>query len=164
MVRNPVERAESHWNHLLRQVRACDTLDDLVDVALTFNDNCIPPLSEGQVVKTAKSAWKIEDDDRNWVGGPAQVVFPTADVNRLKHDPNAFTYLAMLKAAHGGRREPFALAARAMRREEVMPGWGRNKYMQVTNTLIESGDLVRVHEGGKHPGDGPHLYTLRTWP
>ena len=144
---------------LLRQVRTCDTLDDLVDVARTFNSNCIPPMLDAQVVKTARSAWQFEDEDRNWLGGPARATFTVNDIDRLAAKPDAFALFAKLKVTHLARRNPFALDARAMYRDNVMPGWSRNRYMATTNWLVESGDLVRVHQGGKRPRD-PSFYVL----
>ncbi len=64
---------------------------------------------------------------------------------------------------HGGRREPFALDARAMHRDKVMPGWSRNRYMTTTNWLVETGYLVRVHQGGKKGLHDPSLYVLPIW-
>jgi len=142
-------RGDTLFKFLLRQARACDTIDDLLDVARTFNDTaCIPPLSDGMVVKAARSALKYETD--------------ADDVKRLVNDPDGFAFLAMLKVTHSARPNPFALDAKAMRRANVMPGWGRNKYMGATNRLTGAGDLNRVYKGGKYPGDGPSLYKLRT--
>lgn len=148
------------FSHCLAQARHCDSIDDLLDVARTFNAfSCVPELPDGQVVKTARSAWRCQQDGRNWSGGPARAVFTTDDVERLLHDPDAFTFLAKLKITHGNRSDPFALDAKAMRLANVIPGWGRNKYMAVTESLRRTGDLDRVYTGGKKPGD-PHLYRL----
>lgn len=155
-------RGDTLFKFLLRQVRACDTPDDLMDVARTFNaDSCLPPLTDSMVIKTARSAWQYENetDRENWVGGPARVVFTADDVDRLVADADAFAFLAKLKVAHGGRLEPFALDARAMNRTDFIPGWGRNRYMAVTERLVISGDVDRIYKGGKRPGDHS-LYLL----
>ncbi len=65
-----------------RIARACDTLDDLLDVAWTFNNTFVPPLPDAQVVRTARSAWRYEAEDLNWLGGPARAVFTDHDINR----------------------------------------------------------------------------------
>jgi len=154
-------RGNTLFKFLLRRTRACDTFEDLLDVARTFNDTaCIPPLSDGMVVKAARSVWTNYRGEKNWAGGPPRAVFLSDDVKRLVSDPDGFALLAMLKVTHSARPDPFALAATAMRRENVMPGWGRNKYMAVTKRLTAAGDLDRVYEGGKYPGDGPSLYKL----
>jgi hypothetical protein len=50
-------RNSALWKHCMRQAHHCDDFDALLDVAHTFNENCLPPLEEAEVVKTAKSAW-----------------------------------------------------------------------------------------------------------
>ncbi len=143
----------------MRQVRACDTLDDLVDVGRTFGATCIPPLSDTEVVRTARSVWNYEAGGRNWLGGPARAVFTVNDIDRLVAKPDAFALLAKLKVTHEARRAPFALAAVAMERDKVIPGWHRKRYTAATNWLVKSGDLVRVHQGGKGLHD-PSTYVL----
>lgn len=148
------------FSHCLAQVRFCDTIDDLLDVAQTFNTHsCVPELPDGQVVKTARSAWRCQQEGRNWSGGPARAVFTTDDVERLLHNPDAFAFLAKLKITHGARPDPFALATKAMHSSNVMPGWGRQRYKAAIKQLRETDDLVCVYEGGKRRGD-PHLYRL----
>ena len=107
-----------------------------------------------------RSAWNYEADDRNWLGSPPRATFMVHDISRLVANPDAFALLAKLKVTHGARRAPFALDARAMHRNKVMPGWSRNRYMETTNWLVESGDLVRVHQGGKKGIHDPSFYVL----
>ncbi len=147
------ERGVRLFRFLMHQVRACDTLDDLVDVGRTFGATCIPPLPDTEVVRTARSAWNYEAGGRNWLGGPARAVFTVNDIDRLVAKPDAFALLAKLKVTHEARRAPFALAAVAMERDKAIPGWHRKRYMAATNWLVKSGDLVRVHQGGKGPHD-----------
>ncbi len=154
------ERGVRLHRFLLHQVRACDTQDDLVDVGRTFGNNCIPPLSDASVVKTARSVWRYKLEDRIWVGGPARATFTVSDIDRLAANADAFAFLAKLKVTHEARRAPFALAALAMERDNVMPGWHRKRYMAATNWLVKSGDLVRVHQGGKKGRHDPSLYAL----
>ena len=85
------------------------------------------------------------------------MIFSSEDIERLR--PDDLAYLARLKVAHGGRQRPFALDARALRRADFIPGWGRNKYMAMTRRLVESGDLVRIHRGGRRIHD-PSFYRL----
>jgi hypothetical protein len=63
------ERNKSLWWHCMEQAHSCDTIDDLLDVAQTFNqDSCIPPLGDDEVVRTAQSAWKYTEQGNNRVG------------------------------------------------------------------------------------------------
>ena len=152
-------RDDAMFRFLLRQVPHCDTLDDLLDVARTFNDTCIPPLPDAQVIKTARSAWRYQEEGRNWLGAKARVTFTADDIACLMPNPFAFALLAKLMEMHGGRREPFALDARAMHQDNVMPEWSRNRYMAATKWLVENDALDLVHQGGKRRGD-PSLYAL----
>jgi hypothetical protein len=56
------------FKRLLREVRACDDFDTLLDVARTLNAECNPPMSDVQVISKAKQAWKYETAGNNWVG------------------------------------------------------------------------------------------------
>ena len=128
-------RNDRLFKFLLRQAHACDDPDALTDVARSFNHTaCLPLLSDTEVLKTARSAWRYQTEGRIWAGGPARVVFTAEDHARL--DPDAFYLIAKLKFSHGGRREPFAVASEAMERDAVIPGWGRKRYMSATNRLV----------------------------
>ena len=103
-------RNDRLFKFLLRQAHACDDPDALTDVARSFNHTaCLPLLSDTEVLKTARSAWRYQTEGRIWAGGPARVVFTAEDHARL--DPDAFYLIAKLKFSHGGRREPFAVGA-----------------------------------------------------
>jgi len=157
-------RNDTLWKRCMHQVRHCDTVDDLLDVARTFNThNCVPELPDAEVVNTARSAWKYQQDGKNWVGGPSQVVLPADDIDRFrmtKNGADAFLLQAVLKCKHGGRHEPFALVATAMKHDNVIHGWGRDRYRNAFKTLMTQGDLERVHVGGNTLHD-PHKYRLR---
>ena len=81
------------------------------------------------------------------------------DFERLNRDADALAFLTVLRLSHGARQDSFALDARAMRRDGLVAGWGRDKYMAVTRKLLESGDLVLVEQGGRSLRD-PSLYRL----
>jgi len=139
--------------HCLHQARYCDTENDLLDVARTFNVNsCVPELPDAEVVKTVRSVCKWKQENRIWVGGPPQVVLPATDIDRFAQAENgadALMLLTVLKCNHGGRHEPFAVVAGAMQEANKIAGWGRDRYRNARNSLMKQGDLVRVHVGGK---------------
>jgi len=158
------QRGDTLFKHCLRQVRHCDDVDTLLDVARTFNVNaCVPELPDAEVVKTARSAWKIQQDGKNRVGGPPQVVLPATDIDRFAQAANgadALMLLTFLKCNHGGRHEPFALVVDAMKEANVLGGWGRDRYRNAIKTLMKLSYLVRVHVGGRGP-NSPHKYRLK---
>src|SRR3546814_2136353 len=61
--------------YCMRAAPHCDDLDALLDVARTFaEDALMVPLSEAEVVKTARSAWDYEVTDRNLFGRGAALI------------------------------------------------------------------------------------------
>lgn len=146
---------------LLREALAVDSFDDLLDCAHTINGDCVPQLEDYKVVKAARSAWKMTLEGNNWCGGPPRGTFIMEDLERLGGDPYAFTFLAKLRLLWGGLNKPFPLDARAMREADTMPGWSRNRYLDVIKTLLAFGYLLRVYRGGKYKGDAS-LYLIRS--
>jgi hypothetical protein len=138
---------------------SCDSLGDLVDELLSFNDDvCIPPLPEAEVIRAAESAWKQETEDRNWVGHPrscGQVVVSDNDVDRfanasIKNGPDAVFLRVKLRAKHAARDsrgQPFAIATQAMADAGVIPGWKEKRYRNAKNVLLEMGEIVRLRKG-----------------
>jgi len=62
------ERDNALFRHCLKQAHYCDDFAALIDVAHTFNEGCLPALPDGQVEKTARSAWRYEITGTNSVG------------------------------------------------------------------------------------------------
>jgi hypothetical protein len=87
------------FRHCAEQAQYCDSLDDLLDVARVFNDNCQPPLADSELVKTAGSAWK------HTLGGTVRygmvsVPRPAIETLAPKH-PDALALLTLLSALNG---------------------------------------------------------------
>jgi hypothetical protein len=94
-------RNNALWRHCMRQAHHCDDLDALVDVARTWNASLLPPLTDDEVVKAAKSAWGYTQRGDNWFGRHG-VFFGTEEVNRLiTSDQDQFVLLAFLRANNG---------------------------------------------------------------
>ena len=95
--RKPVAAEGERNNKLFRrcaeQALYCDTLEDLVDVAKTFNANCVPPLSDAEVVKTATSAWKWTLDGTRRHG---MVSVPRPAIEALARNPDGLALLTCL--------------------------------------------------------------------
>ncbi len=149
-----------------------DVSVDLLDVAQTINASYLPPLSDAEVVKTARSAWGLETRGENWRGYRGQGAHVPLDarvVDRLlvfdpRHGPDALALYVTLQAAHDARvarGETFAVAARAMA-YQVLP-WTERRVRIATKTLVKFGLLERVHDGGTGKGDAAQ-YTFRSPP
>jgi hypothetical protein len=101
------ERNDKLFRHCAAQALYCDALEDLVDVAKTFNNNCVPPLSDIELVKTARSAWKwtLGGKVRH---GMVSVPRPAIESLALKN-PDALA-LFMVLAALNGQKSTFWIA------------------------------------------------------
>jgi hypothetical protein len=147
----------------LREVRHCDTIDDLIDKALHINDsNLEEPLPAAEVEKIAHSAWDYDQRGGNWVGREARAVIDRSTFEILQQNPDAYVLWTKLKFEHGARKEPFALCLEAMGKGEVIRGWrDKRRYRKARDWLVEQGFLDQIHLGGRAAGD-PHLFRLST--
>src|SRR4029077_9833942 len=82
-----------------------DDLDALTDVVRTRNMDCMPPLSETEVVRIAVSAWSYQQEGRNLVGRGRAFVFANADYERLQEEGGdaAVVLYCELRAKHWNR-------------------------------------------------------------
>ena len=142
------ERNDKLFRHCLGQAQYCDTFDDLLDVARTFNDDCLPPDSEPTVVKTATSAWK------RTLGGTVRhgmVSLPGPAITALApENPDALALLTVL-AAFNGRDSTFWIA-NGMAGTRVA---GAQRLVRARNELLKRGIIQRVSAARQH---SPALY------
>jgi hypothetical protein len=127
-------RNRSMWTHCMRHSHYCDTLDDVIDVAQTYNDqSCNPPLPDDEVIKVAKSAWKITEAGNNRIGQHGSWL--TKDtVNGMIGEPYALSLLAFV-SAQNGPNATFWVADGL--RDKL--GWPRRAFQKARRTLIKSG-------------------------
>src|SRR5262249_54452963 len=81
----------------LEAARHCDDFDALCDVARTRNSEFLPPLEDGEVMRTAASAWRYETQGRNYIGG-RRAGFSESEVLPLMSDPRVGALLLRAKA------------------------------------------------------------------
>ena len=109
------QRNRALWWHCMEQAHSCDTFDDVLDVAQTFNeDSCIPPLGDDEVVRTAQSAWKYTEQGNNRIGRHGSWL-TAASVESLARDPYALALLAWLQARNGPGAKFIVADARYLR-------------------------------------------------
>jgi Bifunctional DNA primase/polymerase, N-terminal/Primase C terminal 1 (PriCT-1) len=94
-------RNNTLWRHCMRSARYCDNLDALLDVARTRNEDFLPPLTESEVVKTARSAWDYTQRGQNRFGRPGVFFEAKEATDLICSDPDAFMLLAFLLANNG---------------------------------------------------------------
>src|SRR5258708_760998 len=136
-------RNSALWKHCMRQAHHCDDFDALLDVAHTFNENCLPPLEEAEVVKTAKSAWQYTERGQNRFGQHG-AFFPIEEVHAMLHDQDAFFLLAFLRANQG----PWATFMCANGLAQTF-GWPRVRFASARRRLIELGYLRLVRAAAR---------------
>lgn len=150
-------RNRALFEHLMREAKHVDELEDLLDVARTFADTeFAASMTDAEVLKITRSAWGYERKGLNRFGAAATVNITRAAV--LTHaatHPDAFALLSILQAHHAGRREEFAVAA-AM--ADAL-GWSVRRFKTARAYLLEHGLLTRTHAGGRGPHD-PARYRL----
>jgi hypothetical protein len=149
-------RNKSLFRYALSHARHVDDEETLLDVARTENENaCIPQLPDDEVVRLVRSAWKIQQEGRNFVGGR---IVPTSfgEIDRLAHgSPDALALLMLLRRYHNCREE-FALG-KAMASKL---GWSLPRFRAARSCLEEEDYITCLHPGGKGKHDPPR-YALR---
>jgi Primase C terminal 1 (PriCT-1) len=98
-VRRRIEIGErNNWlfSQCLRHAGSCDDLDTLLDVARTRAEEYFgEPMSDAEIVKTAKSAWGYEQRGENWAGTAARYPITMDELRRLEELGSDATVLAV---------------------------------------------------------------------
>jgi len=147
-------RNASLWRHCMQSAHYCDDFDAVLDVARTRNAEFMPPLTDSEVMKVAKSAWDYTERGANRFGRHG-VFFATDEVNHLiTSDSDAFVLLAFLRA--NNRPERVFMVANGL---AGTLGWGLNRFRRARNRLEETEiEMVRRPSTFK----GPALYRWKS--
>ena len=105
------------------------------------------------LVTPVRSVWQIEAEGRNWIGQGPRVQISKSEADAIKGSSDALLLLITLRLAHGGRQGPFAVSPKGMQSADLIPGWGRIRYTNARDALLELGFLEQLHRGGSRPGD-----------
>jgi hypothetical protein len=132
------------WRHCMRQAHHCDELDDLVDVARTYNSMQVEsPLDDAEVIKTAASAWGYTIRGENLFGQGGGVLIPHSDIDGLMQEsPDAFILESWLRRHHWGR--DFVISNDMA---PTMPegGWTRKRLAKARHELEHRNRIQLVH-------------------
>jgi hypothetical protein len=137
------ERNNRLFRHCMRNAHYVDTFDALLDVARTFNDDCLPPMEDSEVLQTAESAWGYTERGQNRFG-QFGAWFPFEEVATWGADPDAFYLLAFLRANQG----PASMFMCSNGLAEKF-GWGRKRLAEARHRLIALGYLNPVRQAGR---------------
>jgi hypothetical protein len=126
------------FRQLGREAHYCDDFDSLLDCAQTLNEQFGVPLEEAEVIRIARSVWKMTIEGRNRFGQYG-AWWSVNDVDRLVADPHLCTLLSWLKAHNGPGRQ--FLVADGLRNKL---GWPRRQLTKARQRAIDGGWIVQV--------------------
>jgi hypothetical protein len=128
------------YEHCRHQAKRCADIDAQILEAKRFRERCEDPASIGnlEVIKTATSAWKMEIEGRNWIGGGVVAIRHT-EIDTLAYtDHAAFAVLSVLRRHHWGGT---FVVANSMAEQF---GMGPKRFAQIRAKLERLGLIVRV--------------------
>jgi Bifunctional DNA primase/polymerase, N-terminal/Primase C terminal 1 (PriCT-1) len=142
------DRNNALFRHCMRAAHHCDTLDDLLDVARTFNDECLPPMEDGEVTATTQSAWAYIERGQNWFGQHGAWL-PSDELDKMiVGDQDALLLLAFLRR-HQGPEALFMIANDGLADKL---GWRRQRVAAARSRLIELDHISVVRQAWRgHP-------------
>jgi primase-like protein len=106
----------------MRHAHHCDDRDTMIDMARTFNERCVPPLSDGEVIEIVDSARSYTARGENRFGMTGSWL-PTDTVYAVTADPYLCTLVTFLQAENRPNRT-FLVADGLAKRL----GWPRRKF------------------------------------
>lgn len=160
-------RNDSLFAELLKHAPHCTDFDDLLDVARTHNEFLLAaPLPDSEVISIAKSAWRYEQEGRNWIGKSPRTILTREELMIFaghKRGGDALLFWAYLESQHARRKVAFALDREAMARERMLPNWTAWRYRCAISALLELEllELVEVGKRRKNKKLAPNKYFLR---
>jgi hypothetical protein len=126
------------FRQLGREAHYCDDFGSVLDRARTLNEQFAVSLDDTEVIRLAKSVWKMTTEGRNRFGQHG-AWHPTSEVDRLVCDPHLLALLSWLKA-HNGPGRNFLVADGL--REKL--GWPRRQFANARQRAIEGGWIIQV--------------------
>jgi hypothetical protein len=142
-------RNDTLFGHCMRHAHHCDDRDTLLDMATTFNERCVPPLSDGEVIEIVDSARSYTARGENRFGKTGSWL-PTETVRSMAADPDLCTLVTFLQAENRPNRTFWVADGLAKRL-----CWPRRKFQAARHEAINRGFIEMVSK----PSQGhPALY------
>jgi Bifunctional DNA primase/polymerase, N-terminal len=128
------------WEHLMRSAKSsCDNLNAVIDAGRSYNEKCLPPLGDDEVVEVATKAWKYTERGMNMFGGHGVVFSAELYDELLDGDQDGLILLGFLR----GNNLPWAKFMCTNALAEKF-GWRVQRLAGARRRLIELGHLVQV--------------------
>ena len=142
-------RNNALFAHCMRHAHHCDDRDTLLDMARTFNERCVPPLSDDEVIQIVDSARSYTARGENRFGLTGSWL-PTETVRELVPDPYLCSLISFLQAENRPGRAFWVADGFAKRL-----CWPRRKFQAARRAAIERGFIEMISK----PSQGnPALY------
>lgn len=147
------KRNRELWMHCMRHAPHCNDLNDLLDVATTFNLNCEPPLPDKEVESTTKYVWEKTEKGLNFIGlGRFAAVIPAEQVNELIRSKRAQDELLLTTFLRANEKpDATFIVANGLSNKF---GWPRSRLAAARKRMIDRGVIRRVAA----PSKGPHMF------
>lgn len=133
-------RNDALWRHAMQHAPHCDSFDDVLDVARTFNTaQCARPLDDAEVIRTAQSAWDYTVAGQNRIGRPGAFL-SVAAVNSMVGDVYRMALITWLRA-HEMPNAKFMVADGLA----AVLGWPREQFQGARRRARAAGDIVPLN-------------------
>jgi hypothetical protein len=117
-----------------RAAHNCDDFEQILDYARTQNDQLGEPMPDAEVLKVAKSVWKMQCERRNWFGKPGVHLFSDEALPLIDNDPDLLRLLMFIKSQNRPGR-PFMLTNSFHERW----GWSEKRLARTRKRGLKSG-------------------------
>jgi hypothetical protein len=133
--------------------------DELLAVALRYNQEAAEPMTTEEATKVADSVWGWTIAGRNHIGAHALVMRQHEAISLIEHgDHDALVLLNFLRAHHGPLAPPFWIANALA----STFGWTIKRLSKARSRLVERGILRRIRpawQGNPAPYSWPGLHS-----
>jgi hypothetical protein len=160
--------------HLCSQAWACDTFEEMLDVAHTYNHDLAergyPSLDATEVMARTKAAWKDVEAGKlkRWRGHASVARTDVTEIKEVcgcsKNGGDAFALLMLLRAEHQARvlrGETFKLSTEAMSKSSTLPRWTIERFRNAIKVLLAAQFITVVTAAGNtRSGRKAAEYTL----
>jgi len=142
-------RNDTLFGHCMRHAHHCDDRDTLLEMARIFNERCVPPLQDGEVIEIVDSARRYTARGENRFGMTGSWL-PTQTVREMVADPYLCTLVNFLQAENRPNRT-FMVADGLAKRL----CWPRRRFQAARRAAVKRGFI----EMASKPSQGhPALY------
>ena len=138
---------------LVADAWACESLDELLDLARTWNaglrDRGLETLDDAEIFRRTKAVWRDTQSGmiERWHGQRARTAVSADEIRIVASlSADAFALLMLLRSEHGARAkrgETFAISINAMVKARVLGRWSARRLRKAREILLAD-DYIRL--------------------